>query len=118
MLPDPIRFVLIETSHPGNIGAVARAMHNFGLTDLFLVAPEADGLSDEARQRSTRGEYILHQARTVASLDEALADCVLVAGTSANVGGPFRRQSVRLPEEVMPGVIEALASGPAALVFG
>jgi len=114
----PCRVVLVRPEVAGNIGATARAMHNFGLTDLALVAPVADPLSAAARQRSTQGEFILHQARRVATLDEALADCGLVAGTSAQVGGPFRRQSVGPPDEVMPEIVAALASGPAALVFG
>src|SRR5919202_452287 len=47
-----------------------------------------------------------------------VADCVLVAATSARAAGLFRRQSVGTPEEVMPRVVEAMASGPVALVFG
>lgn len=110
------RVVLVGTQVAGNIGATARAMHNFGLTELVLVAPEADPLSEEARKRSTQGEFILHRARIVETLDEAVADCTLVAGTSARVGGPFRRQSVGTPDEVMPRLFEV--GGPAALVFG
>src|SRR5262249_44974307 len=96
----------------------ARVMHNFGLTELILVAPIADPLGEEARQRSTQGEFILHQARVMPGLDEALADCVLVVGTSARIGGPYRRQSVGGPQEIMPALVEALAAGPVALVFG
>lgn len=112
------RVVLVGPQVAGNIGAAARAMHNFGLRDLVLVAPEADPLSEESRKRSTQGEFILHYARIAATLDEALADCVLVAGTSARTGGPFRRQSVGPPGQVMPALVEALSAGPVALVFG
>jgi tRNA/rRNA methyltransferase len=72
----------------------------------------------QARQLSTHGEDVLDRARVVADLDEALADCVLVAGTSARVGGPYRRQSHGLPEEILPRLLDAAAAGPVALVFG
>jgi tRNA/rRNA methyltransferase len=112
------RVVLVRPQVAGNIGATARVMRNFGLTDLVLVAPVADATSPEARKLSTHGEDILNRARTVAALDEALADCVMVAGTSARIGGPFRRQSVGPPAEIAPLLIDAFAAGPAALVFG
>src|SRR5262249_10266561 len=51
-------------------------------------------------------------------LGEAVADCPFVVGTSARIGGPYRRQSVGPPEAIMPRVVEALRTGPAALVFG
>jgi tRNA/rRNA methyltransferase len=112
------RVVLVRPQVAGNIGATARAMRNFGLSELVLVAPLADPLDPESRQRSTHGESILHQSRTVGTLDEALADCLLVAGTSARVGGPVRRQSVGWPRQVLPRLAEVLSVGPAALVFG
>jgi tRNA/rRNA methyltransferase len=112
------RVVLVRPEVAGNIGATARVMHNFGLTELVLVAPAGDLLAEESRKRSTQGEFILHQARVVPTLDDALADCVLVAGTSARVGGPFRRQSVGGPAELMPLLVDAVACGPVALVFG
>lgn len=112
------RVVLVRPQFAGNIGAVARAMRNFGLARLLLVAPEADPLDPAARQRSTRGESILHQSRTVSTLDEALADCVLAVGTSARTGGPVRRQSADTPREILPHLVQRLADGPVALVFG
>src|SRR5581483_1205563 len=96
----------------------ARVMRNLGLSELVLVAPVADPADREARRLSTHGEAILDRARVVPDFGAAVADCVLVAGTSARVGGPFRRQSVGLPEEILPRLAEALAVGPAALVFG
>lgn len=112
------RVVLVRPQNPGNVGATARVMRNFGLTDLVLVAPEADPTDPQARRLSTHGEEILNRARRVSSLEEAVADCVQVAGTTARTGGPFRRGSVGLPREVLPRLVSALASGPAALVFG
>jgi tRNA/rRNA methyltransferase len=93
-------------------------MRNMGLSRLVLVAPVADPADREARRLSAHGEEILDRARVVADLGEAVADCVLVAGTSARVGGIFRRQSVGGPDEVMPHLVAAAADRPVALVFG
>ncbi len=78
----PIRFVLVDTSHPGNIGAVARAMKNMALSDLVLVNPK-DYPSDEATARASGADDVLAAARVVATLEEALADCRFVVATTA-----------------------------------
>lgn len=77
-----IRIVLVNTSHPGNIGAVARAMKNMGLTQLFLVEPR-DFPADQAKWRAANATDVLDSAKVVSNLDEAIADCELVIGTSA-----------------------------------
>src|SRR5262245_46296894 len=77
------RIVLVETLYPGNLGATARVMRNFGLEDLVLVAPGADPADRRARRMSTHGEDILDRVRIVGALGDAVADCVLVVGTSA-----------------------------------
>jgi tRNA/rRNA methyltransferase len=112
------RVVLVRPKIAANLGATARVMRNMGLSQLVLVAPEADPADRQARQLSTHGEEILDRARNVADLGAALADCLFVAGTSARTGGPYRRQSVVAPDHAMPIVVERLDSGPAALVFG
>lgn len=112
------RVVLVRPQIAANVGSVARAMRNMGLTDLVLVAPDADPADPRAFQLATHGDDVLRRCRTVADFGEAVADCVLVAGTSARVGGLVRRQSVGTPEEIMPHVVAALHPGPAALVFG
>jgi tRNA/rRNA methyltransferase len=112
------RVVLVRPEVAGNLGAAARVMRNMGLSELVLVAPVADPAHREARQRSTHGEEILDRCRIVTELGEAVADCVLVAGTSARTGGLFRRQSVGTPDEIVPRLVEAMAFGPVALVFG
>jgi tRNA/rRNA methyltransferase len=112
------RVVLVRPEVAGNLGATARAMRNLGLSDLVLVAPVADPTDREARRMSTHGEPILEQARIAPDLAAAVADCTLVAGTSAQVGGLVRRQSVGTPREVLPRLVEALDPGPVALVFG
>ncbi len=110
--------VLVRPAIAANVGAVARVMRNFGVADLRLVAPHADPHAEEARRLSTHGEAILETARSFASLELALADSVLVLGTSARTGGPVRRQSVVALADIMPRAVEAQASGPVALVFG
>lgn len=111
------RVVLVRPHIAANLGATARAMRNFGASDLVLVDPVADPTDREARRLSTHGEEILERCRIVADLGEAVADCVLVAATSARGGGLMRR-AVGTPEEVMPLLVEDMATGPVALVFG
>jgi tRNA (cytidine32/uridine32-2'-O)-methyltransferase len=83
MLPD-IRFVLVNTSHPGNIGAVARAMKNMGLSQLALVDPQSFPDST-ATARASGADDVLANAVVCNTLDEALADCDLVLGASARL---------------------------------
>jgi tRNA/rRNA methyltransferase len=113
------RVVLVQTLYPGNLGATARVMRNFGLEDLVLVAPVADPSDRRARRLSTHGEDILDRARIVHDLGEAVGDCVVVAGTSARSGGLFRKQTVGPPDVVLPHLVrEMKAERPVALVFG
>lgn len=77
-----IRIVLVNTSHPGNIGGAARAMKNMGLERLYLVEPQ-DFPSDQAVWRAAGATDVLDKAVVVQSLDEAIAGCSLVVGTSA-----------------------------------
>ncbi len=77
-----VRVVLMKTSHPGNIGAVARAMKNMGFSNLTLVNPKIFP-SDVAFQRSSGASNILDKASVVSSLDEALQGCSMVVGASA-----------------------------------
>ena len=93
-------------------------MRNMGLSDLVLVAPAADPADPRARQLATHGEEVLERCRTVADLGDAVGDCVLVAATSARVGGLVRRQFVGAPDEIAPRMVEAMTTGPVALVFG
>ena len=69
-----IRIVLVDTSHPGNIGAVARAMKNMCLTQLYLVNP-LQFPDAEATSRASGADDLLNQSRVVQSLDQALAQC-------------------------------------------
>lgn len=79
---DAIRIVLLNPSHPGNIGAVARAMKNMRLRNLVLVDPDRFP-HPEAEARAAGGIDILSSARVVADLDQAVAGCHVIVGTSA-----------------------------------
>lgn len=97
ILADAVTVVLVRTSHPGNVGAVARAMKNMGLARLVLVNPElayernSDGddvylsplVAHDAVRRAAGAEDLLRNARICTSLDEALADSHVVVGASA-----------------------------------
>ncbi|HEB66637.1 MAG TPA: RNA methyltransferase [Gammaproteobacteria bacterium] len=77
-----IRVVLVQTSHPGNIGATARAMKNMGLDRLVLVQPKSFPHA-EATARASGADDLLARAQVVDSLAAAVADCQLVVGASA-----------------------------------
>jgi len=81
-LASAVRVVLMRTTHPGNIGAVSRAMKNMGLNQLYLVNG-ADETSQEARRRSAGAENILESAKVISSIDEALEGVHIVIGASA-----------------------------------
>lgn len=111
-----IRIVLIRTSHPGNIGATARAMKTMGLEKLYLVQPKHFP-SAEAIAMASNADDILEQAVVVDSLPEALADCQLVFGTSS------RRRYLSWPNITARAageqVIDATNTGQEiAIVFG
>ncbi len=111
---DYIRVVLIQPSHPGNIGATARAMANMGLSRLVLVNP-ADFPSPVANARAAGADSILEDAEVVMSLDAAIKDCELVIGTTA------RSRSIQwpenTPEEAAARVVEESGRN-VALLFG
>jgi tRNA (cytidine32/uridine32-2'-O)-methyltransferase len=77
-----VRFVLINTTHPGNIGASARAIKNMNFDELFLVSPRLYP-HEEANARASGAEDVLKQARVFSSFQEAVRDCHLLFGTSS-----------------------------------
>src|SRR5690349_23921947 len=93
--PPAIRIVLVEPSHPGNIGAVARAMKNMALRELVLVKPKQFP-DPEATARASGADDLLASARVVATLDEALAGCGYVAATTSR----DRDQNFRVLDEI------------------
>lgn len=112
---EQLRIVLVETSHPGNIGAAARAMKTMGLSDLALVSPK-DYPCAEATARASGADDILSRAQVHSSLADAVSDCVLVLGLSA------RSRSIGWPvQSAREGAVEAVSqsqNGKVALVFG
>lgn len=111
-----LRIVLVETSHPGNIGAAARAMKTMCLTNLVLVNP-AEFPHADASARASGAVDVLERARVVKTLDEALAGCALIAGTSARQRG--LGPPVLSPKECMERLHAANAAGQeTALLFG
>ena len=112
---DKVTVVLVNTSHPGNIGACARAMKNMGLSRLTLVQP-ADFPSGVAVGRAASALDILENAVVVASLQEAVTDCGLVIGASARSRKiPWPMLS---PEQLGVKVVRELEINQVALVFG
>jgi tRNA/rRNA methyltransferase len=109
----PIRLVLLRPRNAENVGAVARAMKNFGLAEWALVAPAVGDLAP-ARRMAVHAGDVLEAARRCATLDEAVADCAWVVGTTPR-RVPGRRHLG--PAELAR---EALARAPArtAVVFG
>jgi len=110
-----IRVVLVDPNHPGNIGAVARAMKNMGLNELHLVRPKAFPHA-EATARACGADDVLEAARVHEEFDDAIAGCGFVIGTSARK----RYLSFDLvePRECAQLVAEAARVGNVAIVFG
>jgi len=111
-----IRVILVETSHPGNIGAVARAMKNMGLSQLVLVNPKQFP-SVEASTRASSAADILAHAQVVSTLAEA------IAGTKRVFGASARLRKVSWPQKSVQqtgqmAVQFALQGEEVALVFG
>jgi len=109
------RFVLIDTSHAGNIGASARAMKNMGLDALVLVRPQSFP-SPEALARAAGAADVLGRARVAASLDEAVGDCAPVYGTTARARSANWR--VLGAREAAREIAASAGARPAAVLFG
>lgn len=109
-----IRIVLVNTTHPGNIGAAARAMKNMGLSQLYLVAP-LQFPHRQALDRAAGADDVLNHAAVVNTLEEALSDCEHVYATSARMRHiPW---PVCTPREAATEIIPNLKSS-IAIVFG
>jgi len=113
--PIGIRVVLVGPTHPGNIGAAARAMRTMGLRDLHLVRPRVFP-SSEATDRAAGADDVLESARVVSSLDQALSDCHFAVGASA------RERAVNWPmldpREAGRRLVAESTRGRVAMVFG
>ncbi|MGF1870295.1 tRNA (cytosine(32)/uridine(32)-2'-O)-methyltransferase TrmJ [Photobacterium indicum] len=112
---DKISVVLIGTSHPGNIGSAARAMKVMGLTNLVLVDPACE-IDAKSLALAAGAADVVTNAKIVKTLDEAIADCGLVIGSSA------RSRTLEWPQldprESGIKTIEEAAVHPVAILFG
>lgn len=115
-LLDNIRIVLVEPLFGGNIGSVCRAMNNNDITDLAIVNPRPTTDWDDARKLACNAKAQLEARKEFSTLAEALADCTLVAGTSARTG--FYRDTAYTPRELAPVALESAKDHKIALVFG
>jgi TrmH family RNA methyltransferase len=110
-----IRIVLVHPSHPGNIGAAARAMKNMGLETLVLVRPKRFPHA-EATARASGAESVLAGARVTETLAQAIAGCGYVAATTSRERDQnFRVLDVR---EAAARIVEDARRAPAAVLFG
>lgn len=112
---DNIRIVLMQPSHPGNIGAVARAMKNMGLSQLYLVEPRMFPHA-EATERAAGADDVLKKAVVVNHFSDAIAGCGLILGTSA------RPRALAVPclnaKEAAEKAAGYAATRPVAWIFG
>jgi tRNA (cytidine32/uridine32-2'-O)-methyltransferase len=112
---DNIKIVLVNTFHPGNIGAAARALKNMGLSQLFLVNP-VDFPHEEATSRAAGAQDVLTNTVIVNTLQEAIDDCQLVIGASA------RNRTFDLPllnvKESAEKISAETEYGKIAILFG
>jgi len=112
---DRTRIVLVNTTHPGNIGSAARAMKTMGLSELFLVAP-AKFPDPKAIEMAVGAADLLDQAVVVDTLDQAIADCTLVIGASARsrtIPWP-----VSMPREMAEKIRHEPPNSQTAILFG
>ncbi|MGI9283066.1 MAG: tRNA (cytosine(32)/uridine(32)-2'-O)-methyltransferase TrmJ [Endozoicomonas sp.] len=116
-----IRIILINTFHPGNIGSAARAMKTMGLADLCLVTPQQ--FSDPeaqsmAKSMAAGAQDVLAGARVFQTLDEAIADCSMVVGTSARNRNHTFTRPMLTAEDCSDKLVAEAVRNPVALVFG
>lgn len=122
--PDPrgvsafnnLRIVLVRPIYGGNIGAVCRAMANMGLSDLALAGASPTLDLQEARKMACGAGAILEHRKDTATLAKAVADCVVVMGTTARLG--LYRQHSKTPREWASRILDSAQTGKVALVFG
>ena len=110
-----MRMVMVNTTHPGNIGAAARAMKNMGLNRLYLVEPK-EYPAEKAVWRAAGALDVLDKTVVVSSLEEAIADCGLVVGTSAR--GRRIPWPMLTPRECGERAVAEVSTHEIAVVFG
>lgn len=111
-----VKVVLVRPEHPGNVGAVARAMANFGFTQLVLVNPVCDHLSDEALGRSKHAKTILKNTVVIDTLDDT--GCDWLVATSGKLGSDENIPRLPLQPWQVAGRIANIKERSIGLVFG
>jgi tRNA (cytidine32/uridine32-2'-O)-methyltransferase len=111
LMLEHIQIVLVETSHPGNIGSVARAMKTMGIENLVLVNPKVFP-SEEALAMASGADDILSKAKVVDSFEQAIGDCELVLGATA------RSRDLEWPMHHPKALPHKIGHKKTALVFG
>lgn len=114
-MSQPVRIVLADTTHPGNIGAAARAVKNMGGDELVLVRPQGYP-SDAARVRAAGAADLLARARIVGTVAEAIDGCGLVLGSSARPRAA--NWNVLDPRQAAARLVAATGDRPGAVLFG
>lgn len=110
-----IRVVLVHPQGAANVGAVARAMKNMGLSDLALVGTSQRRIA-AARNTAVHAADLLQECGRYRNIEEAVADCTMVVGTSAQLG--IYRDAPELPAEICPDVLANAQRGRVAILFG
>ena len=110
-----VRVVLIDPSHPGNVGSVARAMKNMGITDLVLVRPRAFPHA-ESVALAAGADDVLEHARVVSTVAEAIADCGFIAGATARPRSYYWEFTT--PRDIAARIAALASENRAALLFG
>ena len=113
---DNLRVVLVGTLYTGNVGSSCRAMANMGVRHLRLAAPNLQNSWEEGERMAVHATDVMNAREEFATLEEAVADCVAVVGTTARNG--LYRQHVKTPRECAPEILSLAAAGPVAVVFG
>src|SRR3984957_12150763 len=110
-----VRIVLIDPSHPGNVGSVARAMKNMALEDLTLGRPRSFP-HPESNALAAGADDILANARVVSTVSEAVSDCGFIAGTTSRPRSYYWEFTT--PRDVAARIVGLPAENRAALLFG
>ncbi len=106
----------MEIANPGNLGAIARVMQNFGLDKLALINPKCNHLSKEALDRATHAKSILQNAEKIVSLKEARRKFDTLVGTTARTGTDYNLQRTPLSPVQFSGMLSKL--GNTGIVLG
>lgn len=113
---DNLCVVLVGSQGERNVGSVARAMANFGISDLRLVAPQIDHLDEEARKMAVKASVLLEQAKVYPELKDALDDCHYSYATTRRFGK--YRENFLHPDSAAEDLLPMLDHGKVAIVFG